>query len=236
MPHPVLYEHVVDFRGDTYRNIVSLKVSEDLFDDISDGDEVAEAVAICAEMNSKRSMPPSDDVTSRAMAYNEAVAYPFDEHDPPLYSRYSDGSFPAWYGSVAWETTVHETAYHYLKSEMAREGASDIQWRERKVYLVNCRGILIDLRGKVEDFPDIVANDHSFCRMIGSRCHEEGIPGILAPSARHQGGVNVNIFRREALSNVRVAFYLEYALNLPERTVSVLRSPEDPPLILHFDL
>lgn len=234
MPDPQLYDRLCDFRQDAYRNIVSLRESEDLFDDISDGDEAAETVAVYTEMHGKRDLPIGDDVISRSMAYNEAVSFPFEPHDPPLLSRFSDGSFPAWYGSIDWETTVYETCYHYLMTELGREGASPVQWRERKVYLIHCQGLLLDLREKAADFPDLLLDDYHYCRTVGSRCYREGIPGILAPSVRCPGGTNINIFRREALSNARVAFFLEYELDLRARSVRVLRAPSDPPLTIAF--
>lgn len=234
MPNPELYNRLCDFDQDSYRNIVSLRESEDLFDDIDEGDDFLRETAISAEIYGKRALPAADNIISRSMAYNEAILYPFTPLDPPLYSRYSDGSFPAWYGSLEWETTVHETAWHFYTIESGREGASLLLYRERKLYLVHCRGLLLDLRGKETDFPDLIADDYAFCRQIGARCHTEGIPGILAASARQHDGVNLSVFRREALSNARVAFFLTYELDLRQQTVTVTRGGDEPPLVLTY--
>ena len=232
MPNPNLYTTLCDFDEDAYRNIVSLKESEDLFDDIDDGDQFLRATAISAEIHGKRNLP--DNIISRSMAYNEAILYPFGPLDPPLISRYSNGSFPAWYGSLDWETTVYETAWHFLTIEAGREGATPLLYRERKLYLVHCRGLLLDLRGKETDFPDLIADHYAFCHQIGDRCHTEGIPGILAPSARQQDSTNLAVFRREALSNARVAFFLAYELDLRQQTVTVTHGDDERPLILSF--
>ena len=46
MPAPkTLFDKTTDFNGQPYRNITTLRESEDLFDDLTDGDEAASAIA-----------------------------------------------------------------------------------------------------------------------------------------------------------------------------------------------
>jgi hypothetical protein len=95
----------------------------------------------------------------------------------------------------------------------AIEGVSEVIVRERAVYKVACRALLLDLSEKAGDFPQLLDNDYSFTHQIGSRVHKEGHPGLLAPSARHQGKTNVVAFKKDILSHVRNHCYLIYELD-----------------------
>jgi len=41
----ILFDKTADFKGRPYRNITTLRESEDLFDDLTHGDEAASAIA-----------------------------------------------------------------------------------------------------------------------------------------------------------------------------------------------
>ena len=63
-------------------------------------------------------------------------------------------------------------------------------------------GVEKDLRGKLDDWPDLVADDYAFCNRIGAEARELGIDGLVTPSARHPGA-NQPVFQRSALSEPR---------------------------------
>lgn len=205
-----LFERLCDFRQDVFRNIVSLRESIDLFDDINDGDDQLSSVACEAEMAVKADMPPG--IISRGYHYNAAIGYPF-ETQPFMQTRYSDGRYGVWYGSSTFETTIFESAYHMMQRIRAIEGVSEVVVRERAVYKVSCHALLLDLSSKAGDFPQLLDNDYTFTHQIGSRVHKEGHPGLLAPSARHQGQTNVVAFKKDILSNARNHCYLTYELD-----------------------
>lgn len=203
------------------RNIVSLRESEDLFDDLSESKE-ARDIARAFEAEAKKTVPPN--IIDRSFHYTTAIEYPF-ANEPYLQSRYGTGEFPVWYGSLDLDTTIYETAYHMLKEENKVHDNDDIIYRERAVYDVSCNAILIDLRNKVKDFPDLIANHYSFTQPIAKRIAQEGHPGILVPSARIKGD-NAVVFKKSVLSNPNLMCYLCYTLIRNESKVIVERTPD----------
>lgn len=216
-----LFSQVDDFDDDLFRNIVSLRKSEDLFDDLSGGDPGLSAVAIEAESRVKRDIPAG--LIQRGFHYTCAINYPF-ETEPFMASRYSDGSFGAWYGSMEMETTIYETAYHTKIDIMNIQGVDEIVIRERAVYLVYCRALLIDLRGKEKTHPELLAPAYADTQGIGRRVRDEGHPGLLAPSARCSG-TNAVIFNPGVLANPRVNHYLTYSFDPSTGRLVVERAP-----------
>jgi len=163
-------------------------------------------------------------VIDRGFHYSTAILYPFKPENW-LRTRYSDGRHAAWYGSIDTETTLWETGYHALKAELAVEGVSPIVYRERAVYQVRARGLLIDITDKAASHPDLISNDYGFCQSVGQRVHAEGHPGILSPSARHGSGTNLVAFRKSILQDPKLSFYLSYLINTQERVITVERVP-----------
>ena len=219
-----LFDKTTDFDRKPYRNITSLRESEDLFDDLTDGDEEASAIGAEAEMRVKEKLVPrSPAIIHRSFQYSKSIIeYPF-EKEPYLSTRFGDGTYGVWYGSIELRTTVYETGYHMIKAELAVEGLDEVIIRERAVYRVRCRAILIDLREKEKSFPKLVANDYSFTQRIGRRINKEGHPGLLAPSARCNG-INVAIFNPGVLSDPQLHCYLTYSFDPALLNVKVERT------------
>jgi len=217
-----LYDKTRDFDGDAYRNIVSLRESEDLFSDLSDGNEYLSAVAAAAEMKVKYGIPSG--VIERGFHYTTSITYPF-ENEPYLRTRYGNGTFGVWYGALELRTTIYETAYHMVQEEGRIEGNVGQIIRERAVYLVHCRALLTDLSGKKKAFPKLVADDYGLTHQIGERLHDEGHSGLLAPSARHDTGTTLVSFTPTVLNNPRSLCYLTYLFDTVKRTVKVERQP-----------
>jgi len=220
-----LFDKTADFGGQPYRNVTSLRESEDLFDDLNDGDEGASAIAAEAEMRVKDHLIDRfPENFYRSFHYTRSIIdYPFNS-EPYLFTRFGDGTYGVWYGSLEIKTTVFETGFHMIKAELAVEGLDEVVVRERAVYRVRCRAILIDLRGKQKSFAKLLADDYGFTQQIGRRMNREGHPGLLAPSSRFKG-TNMVIFNPDVLSNPRLHCYLTYffdphTLNIRvERTV-----------------
>lgn len=207
-----------DFREDFHRNIVSLRESEDLFDDINGGDPALSDLAQRLESSLKSNIPTG--TIQRGFFYSAPLQYPFTTITE---SRYSDGTFGVLYGSLDLETTVFETVHHMARCESGVEGLSGEIVRERAVYLIHCNAILLDLTGKSADYPELTANDYSYTQQVGKRVSSEGHPGLLVPSARKPEGVNVAIFNPSVLSNARINCYLVYRMDTTQRTVTVER-------------
>jgi hypothetical protein len=221
----VLFDKTADFKGKPYRNITTLRKSEDLFDDLTHGDETASAIAAEAEMRVKDHPTRRDPkIIQRGFDYTRSIIdYPF-KNEPHLFTRFGDGTYGVWYGSLELKTTVFETSFHMIKAECAVEGIEEVVVRERAVYRVKCSAILIDLRGKQDAFPKLVAGNYGFTQQIGQRINRERHPGLLAPSARYKG-TNIAVFNPDVLSDPRPHCYLTYffdpfTLNIRvERTV-----------------
>lgn len=217
-----LFEKNAIINQDIRRNIVSLRESEDLFDDLTGGDPEDSRIAMEAEMRVKQNLQPfSPGIIQRSFHYSTAIAFPF-EQEPFLSTRYGDGTFGVWYGSLELETTINETAYHTIWAELAVEGVDEEIIRERAVYDVHLKSILIDLREIARKEPQLVQNDYDFTQQIGRQLHKQGHPGLLTPSARCKGS-NAVVFNREVLTNPRVRCYLTYYFNPRDMKVRVER-------------
>lgn len=215
-----LFDTNRDINGSLYRNIVSLRESADLYDDLTEGDTDLHQVAAAAEMRVKQDIPPG--LIDRGFHYTTAIAYPF-EHEPYLSSRYGDGSYGVWYGSLETDTTMVETAHHMIQDENNIEGINEIIVRERAVYTVHCHAVVIDLSGKRASHPGLIAEDYGVTQPIGRRLQNEGQPGLLAPSARRAEGINTVIFNPAVLSNPQLFFYLTYRFDPRSQTVEIER-------------
>ncbi len=226
-----IFSKSTDFCQDVYRNIVSLRESQDLFDDLTDGDPELSSLAIGIEARVKENMPQG--LIERGFHYSQAIGYPFDTQ-PFMASRYGDGKFGVWYGSAdRLETTICESAYHMIQDESNIEGLNEIVVRERAVYLIFCEAILFDIVGKEKAFPQLLSNDYSFTQSIGRRLSQEGHPGLLAPSARCKG-INVVIFNPAVLKMPRLHCYLTYHLDPSTRKVTVARQPGECLMVIDF--
>lgn len=223
-----LFDRSVDFNSDVFRNINSLRESRDLFDDLAEGSAYANSVAVAAEMRVKSGMPAG--LINRGFLYSTAIGYPF-ETETYLNTRYSSGLFGVWYGSIEFDTAIHETAYHMMADELRVEGNTGVIIRERAVYQVHCIAVLIDLTGKEKKFPELIGNDYSLTHQIGERLHNEGHPGLLAPSARCKG-VNLAAFTPSILSDPRHHCYLAYKFDATKKSILVERQPGE----MLFDL
>ena len=131
-----------EIRQDLFRNIISTRQSQDLFDDLSD-DPDDWHTAIHLEMAFKpphyESNQPIIDRPFEEAAYLEAIQFPFDHLGE---SRFSKGTFGVWYGSEQLETTIHETVYHWKEGCLKDAGCDSLDnvSVERRVHLVHCVG------------------------------------------------------------------------------------------------
>ena len=215
---------LAETHGDLVRNIVSLRVSEHLFDDLSE--TLADwNTAVDLEMATKPrlfvSQRPIIDRPFEEAWWNDAIGFPFKHW---MRSRYSDGSFGVWYGSDTIETTVFETAYHWRAKLLQDAGFTHPGIRiERKLYQVRCDASLVDLRPAVERFQALVdPDDYTLTHQVGAKLHREGHPGLVSKSARCEGDV-YSILNARVLSNPRQAMFLTYTTTMTG--IAVEREP-----------
>lgn len=211
-----LFAHtqLADIHQDVVRNIVSLRASQDLFDDLTD-DPTAWLLAQKVEDEVKpppyASHKPLIDRPFEDAQWFNAIAWPFKHWQT---SRFSDGSFGVWYGSESVETTVYESAYHWYRGLLSDAGFEQMAViAERKVYWVACNAALLDFRQVSDAQPELLhPSDYTFCQAVGARIHREGHPGLLTQSVRRPAGENLAIFNPAVLSNPRHNCQLTYRL------------------------
>tara|TARA_R110000850_G_scaffold276757_2_gene420022 strand:- start:66911 stop:67609 length:699 start_codon:yes stop_codon:yes gene_type:complete len=210
---------------DLFRNIVSLRQGQDLFDDLSDHPEDWRS-AINLELAFKppfyESEQPVIDRPFEDAAHFSAIQFPFDHIGQ---SRFSAGKFGVWYGSELLETTVYETVYHWQNGLLADSGFQNIDnvKIERRVYWVHCDAALVNLLPMAKAWPQLTANDYGDCQLLGNKLHRQGHPGVWTSSARHVG-TNAAVFTSKVLSDPRDYCYLIYhRLN---GRVNVYRDPD----------
>lgn len=146
--------------------------------------------------------------------FQRAVFYP---------TRYGDGSYPVWYGSLDELTTIQETAFHMIQEELDLINHHKPIERQRIVYCVACTAILIDLTLQSRFLPQLTdPNSYGFTRQIGKRIRTEMHPGLLAPSARHASGINLAIFTSRVLSNPKLLRHLRYRLDPASQRLTVI--------------
>jgi len=141
-----------------------------------------------------------------------AIGWPFRHWQA---SRFSDGSFGVWYGCGSEETSIHETAYHWVTG-LLRDAGFDKETviAERQLYEVACHAALLDFRAVTGQFAGLIhPSDYSFAQSAGARLHREGHPGLLTMSVRHRGGENYAILNPSVLSQPKTLCQLTYRLD-----------------------
>ncbi|MDB5971050.1 MAG: hypothetical protein JWQ90_3500 [Hydrocarboniphaga sp.] len=221
-----LFDQAIHYEGDLYRNVVSLRVSQNLADDLSSDPDDAD-LFVRAELASKPRLPVPAINRPFETGYGQAVLYPFVQAHW-FATRFSDGSYPAWYGSLELETTVHETAYHFRRRLIEEVGLSHHERPivgERRVYRVAADALMIDLRGKLGEEPGLTdPQSYVVCQRVGRELQQRRHPGALTRSARCAGD-NAVLFDQHYLSNVRDHCYLTYRYQPADGMVEVERTP-----------
>ena len=208
-----------------FRNI-NQRPGADAFDDLLDPadaahDSQATLLALRKADSVRSNVSPFavlDPATHYSLAiqrtFQRAVFYP---------TRYGDGSYPVWYGSLDQLTTIHETAFHMIRQELDLINHHKAIERRRIVYRVACTAILIDLTRESRFLPRLTdPTGYGFTQPIGKRIRTEMHPGLLAPSARHAGGINLAIFTSRVLSNPELIQHLRYRLDPVSQRLTVI--------------
>lgn len=218
-----LCDRRVDFAGDLVRNIKGIRISQNLFDDLS-SDPVDQAVAIAAE--GETSVSTVTAVVTRPFDYGTVISWSFDPSHW-VATRFGDGRrFGVWYGSTELETTVRETVYHWHRFVMDSFPTEDrVIGVDRRVCDVRAEATLVDLRGCEVDTPALVSrSSYVLTQRVGAFAHGRGDAGLIARSARGDG-TNVAMLDRTRLSDVRERCFLTYRCNPREDSVEVQRTP-----------
>jgi len=226
---------LVDIHQSLARNIVSLRVFEDLFDDLTIDPEAWQAAQLLELETKPKIFSSHQPIINRPFEeaeWNTAIGYPFQHSSQ---SRFSDGSFGVWYGADSIETTVYETVYHWQKNLLDDAGFNKLGVViERKIYMVQCDSLLIDLRHQIKAYPELLhGSDYTATHAIGSKLHREGHPGLLTKSARFAQGDVYAVFTPKVLTKPTFTCHLTYKIT--EAGVEVERSPGEVCMIVKVD-
>jgi hypothetical protein len=206
---------LLDINQPLLRNIVSLAdLEENPFDDLSDNQadwSLAQTAASDVNPMGYSSFQPEIYRAFEEAEWFKAIEWPFRNWQT---SRFSNGSFGVWYGSDAVETTVYETAFHWLRGFLADAGLeSEAVVSRRQLFTVSCRAGILDFRPAVTSYPKLLhKSDYSFTQSVGSRIHREGHPGLVTFSVRHSGGLNYALLNPAVLNEPQHHSYLAYRL------------------------
>jgi hypothetical protein len=137
------------------------------------------------------------------------VMAPFT-HLSPQGTRFTDGSFGAYYAGESIDTSIAETRYHaenFLRA--TREAPTEL---ERRCYVADVACDLHDIRAQRADMPDIYdPSSYAASQKFGRALRAAGSNGIAFQSVRRAGGECVAIFRPRLVQNVRQSVHLRYA-------------------------
>lgn len=203
-----LFDKLATIAEPAYRNTPGIGDTPQAFDDLSDHPadwDLAKAIS------TNHHLPPS-------VLHYHAIDYVF-ELTKWNKTRFGDGSFPIWYGSLDITTTFYETVYHWRKflskTPDLFQAAEDRPIETiRNIYTASCRATLIDLRNKAAQHPALVDQDnYDKTQLLGAKLAQDGFPGLVTQSARYKAGNNLVIFNRQVLStpcyNGRYTYTLE---------------------------
>lgn len=201
------------------RNIVYIAPPSEAFADLIDTDEDCELLRQIIS-SAKRVINKQTDLSD--FYYTTAIDYPF-KTEPFMQTRYSDGSYPVWYGSRNIHTTLCETIYHlkYYLQAIEDIDAEEKIVKKRTIYDVYCDGIFINLVGKELTQAKIISNDYTFTQAFGRSVKEGDYPGILSPSARDSKGENINVFKQNTLKTAELLMHLDYTVYTSQGYVEV---------------
>lgn len=126
----------------------------------------------------------------------------------PSGSRFADGSFGIYYAAKTEDTAIAETKYH--AERFMRESNEPAIQLQRRVYLSDLDGPLVDLRCQIQAHELLAPDDWSPSQTFGRQAWEAGVYGIAYPSVRDRDGECVAVLRPPALSPARQGAHLLY--------------------------
>jgi len=195
----MILDALCEFDQQVFRTVQATQFDFDEFDDLSADENTRQyAHQKSGEVESK---------VTQDVFQHYAIDYVF-ARKKSLATRYSDGSYPIWYGSTDINTSLHESMYHwhrtYILAPRFNLTETDNIKSLRTVFTLTCRAALIDLRNKAKNDEKLIdpnPSSYSYTQKIGARIKKEGHPGLITLSARNNNGENIVVFNKNILSN-----------------------------------
>lgn len=145
-------------------------------------------------------------------------------HAAPAGTRFAGPDLGAWYASAAPRTAIAEVAHHLRREAVAR-GFSTVR-RSFRAY----QAILADDDFvRVETDPALLdPRSHAAGQTYGEALRAAGGAGIVYPSLRHAGGVNVVAYRPRGIGQVVQVAHFEVTAPLTGKVVARLLTSSPP--------
>jgi len=192
-----LLDKLICFEEEVLRNTPCVNLGFNVFDDLSEDPKDQKNAELLSEYTRLKS---ANEANYHAIDY----VFDLDSWDK---TRFCDGTFPTWYGSLELETTFKETAYHWKYKLLGDANFLALDrpiYTLRTVFKIKCKATLIDLRNKVKDFPYLMQADvkqYQETQKLGNKLSQEGFPGLITSSARNKNGNNIVVFNKTILSD-----------------------------------
>lgn len=123
-------------------------------------------------------------------------------------SRFTDGTFGAYYCALTEATAIAETCYH--TERFMRESGEPPMMFQQRVYLSDLTGQLIDLCGQSNAQGLLTPDSWTAGQVFGRQAWQDQTDGIVYPSVRDPEGECAAVLRPPALSATRQGRHLGY--------------------------
>lgn len=194
-----------------YRNILTIKESQHLFDDLVDQEDIP----ILQAWDNQTSL-----INHQIPQINRTFQYATTFQTHYLFQevgwrrgRFGNGkTYGVWYGALEEETSIKETLYWsrmFAKNFLEKKESITI---DRKMYSAQCVSEKsVDLRSLVKNYPKIVhKTDYSFCHQLGEYAVKNKIGLYLTPSVRNPGGTCAPVFSVDVIKKENFSYYMHY--------------------------
>ncbi len=199
---------------EAYRNIYTIKSSQDLFDDlVNPEDRPVLQTWDNATSQIQHTVAPKE----RVFQYgNTAETICVFEKTNWRRGRFGDGTkYGVWYGALEKETSVLEALYWVYKNakEDIAASARPIVIDRRMLKAQIATNSAIDLRPYSDVHSQLTSENYTFCQELGAHAVQNEIDLFLAPSARNPGGTCVPVFSPSAIKSDRTIYYIHFSFS-----------------------
>ena len=150
-------------------------------------------------------VPPDERVVGPGAGYIMAAF----THVSPEGSRFSNGTYGAFYAAQREATAIAETRYH--RERFMRATKQPRCELDMRVLAVTVKAALHDLRGMQRVMPEVYRlDDYTSSQLLGGALRAGGSNGVAYDSVRHEGGRCIAAFRPRVLSHCKDRKHLRY--------------------------
>ncbi|KAB8029190.1 RES family NAD+ phosphorylase [Fluviispira multicolorata] len=203
----------ITYKGSAFRNIYTIIDSQDLFDDLIES--TPHKNEILRKIESMTSdISHTEPQKNRVFSYGDISNSIGNIFIPPYgEGRFGDGvHYGIWYGALEEDTSVNESLYHQWKRAMnafRQKGSKNEIITERKMFkAVLNSSKCVDLRNELALKVQLISNDYSVCRKIGTFLYKNNFSMLLSPSARNVGGTCSPVLSGKVILKENFIYYL----------------------------